>query len=105
MEPLSDSQLRDLLRQWEAPEAPAHLERRIFEKPPQRAWHRWLLAGSIRVPVPALVLLLLVVTALVYVVPRGRQASPAFVREVSLSDFRPVTELKPRIIRSVHAND
>jgi hypothetical protein len=100
MEPLNDNELRDLLRQWEAPAAPPHLERRIFGEPQKQPWYRWMLTGSIRVPVPVFaVLLLLVVSALAYFLPRTRQAQPAFAPEVRFSDFQPVAELKPRIIR------
>lgn len=99
MEPLNDNELRDLLRLWEAPAAPPHLERRIFgglRKPP---WYLWLLTGWIRVPVPALVLLLAMLSALTYFLPRNRQALPVSTHEVRLSDFQPVAELNPRIIR------
>jgi fatty acid desaturase len=99
MEPLNDNELRDLLRQWEAPAAPQHLERRIFGEPRKQPWYRWLLTGSIRVPVPVFALLLVVWSALTYVLPRARQTSSAFAREVRMSDFQPVAELKPRIIR------
>ncbi|MEX2264305.1 MAG: hypothetical protein WD696_20290 [Bryobacteraceae bacterium] len=101
MEPLNDNELRDLLRQWDAPAAPAHLERQIFGEPRKQRW-RWLLTGSIRVPVPVFALLLLVLSALMYVLPRSRRAPPAFAHEVSLSDFQPVAELKPRIIRRAY---
>ena len=102
MEPLNDNELRDLLRQWEAPAAPPHLERRIFRRPREQPWYRWLLTGSIRVPVPALVLLVVMLSVLMYVLPRNRQALPVSAREVRLSDFQPVSELKPRIIRRTY---
>ena len=105
MEPLNDNELLDLLRQWEAPAAPPHLERRIFGEPRKQPWHHWLLTGSIRIPVPVFVLLLLVLSALSYVLPRGRRAPPAVMREVSLSDFQPVAEMKPRIIRRAYENN
>lgn len=105
MEPLNDNELRHLLRQWEAPAAPPHLERRIFRGLPKRPWYRWLLTGSVRVPVPALILLLVILAALTYVLPRNRQALPVSGREVRLSDFQPVSELKPRIIRGVYENN
>jgi hypothetical protein len=100
MEPLNDNELRDLLRQWEAPAAPVHLEHRIFGAP-TTPW-RWLLTGSIRVPVPAFVLLLLVFSALTYVLHRSRQITSAPVQEVRLSDFQPVAELKPRVIKRAY---
>lgn len=105
MEPLNDNELRDLLRQWEAPAAPPHLERRIFGEPGKQPWHRWLLTGSIRIPVPVFVLLLAVLSALTYLAPHKRQVAPAPTREVRLSDFQPVAELKPRIIRRAYEND
>jgi len=105
MQPLNDNELRDLLRQWEAPAAPPYLERRIFGEPRKKAWRRWLLTGSIRVPVPVFALLLVVLSAMTWVLPRRRQAPPALVRPVSLSDFQPVAELKPRIIRRVYENN
>jgi hypothetical protein len=98
MEPLNDDEMRDLLRQWEVPPAPPHLEARIFGRP-REPWFRWLLTGSVRVPVPALLLLVAVLSALTYLLPRERQAaSPAYMQEVSFSDFQPVAELKPRIV-------
>jgi hypothetical protein len=51
MEPLNDDELKHALRQWKAPDAPASLERRVLGQEP---WWRWLLTGSVRVPVPAL---------------------------------------------------
>ncbi len=105
MEPLNENELHDLLHQWEAPAAPPHLERRIFGEPLKQPRYRWLLTGSIRLPVPVFVLLLLVLSALTYVLPRGRRPPPAAVPEVRLSDFQPVAELKPRIIRRAYENN
>ncbi len=99
MEPLNDSELHDLLRQWDAPAAPPHLERRIFGGPRKRPWYSWLLTGSVRVPVPALVLLLVILGALTYVL------RPVSTHEVRLSDFQPVSELKPKIIRGIYENN
>ena len=52
---MDDQELNRLLREWRAPDAPADL------RPPRaRPWWRWLLSGTIRVPVPvALTALLL----------------------------------------------
>jgi hypothetical protein len=36
MQPLNENELRDLLRNWELPEAPPHIERRLFDGPPKR---------------------------------------------------------------------
>ncbi len=105
MEPLNDNELHDLLHQWKAAAAPPHLERRIFGELRKQPWYRWLLTGSIRLPVPVFVLLLLVLSTLSYVLPRARRAPPAVLREVRLSDFQPVAELKPRIIRRAYENN
>ena len=92
MEPLNENDLHDLLRRWEAPPAPPALERRIFGEQP---WYRWLLRGSIRIPVPAVALLLLMLwSAWTFLSP----ASPPVPRELSFSDFQPVKELKPRVV-------
>jgi hypothetical protein len=50
--PLNDDELKQALRQWQAPNAPASLERRVL---PQDPWWRWLLTGTVRIPVPALI--------------------------------------------------
>jgi hypothetical protein len=102
MEPLNDNELCDLLRQWEAPEAPAYLEQRIFNEPRKQPWYGWLLNGSIRVPVPVLVLVVVVLAALTFLPRRTWQAPAGFTGEVTLSDFQPVAELKPRIIRRAY---
>lgn len=51
---MDDRDLNQLLREWKAPDAPAHLRR-----PRERSWLRWLLTGTIRVPVPVAVAALL----------------------------------------------
>jgi hypothetical protein len=61
MEPLSDRELKDLLRRWEAPAAPASL-RIPVGRPHQSLW-RWLWVGRIHVPVPVGAGLLLAVVA------------------------------------------
>jgi quercetin dioxygenase-like cupin family protein len=45
---MDDRELNHLLREWRAPDAPVHL------RAPRRqgSWLRWLLTGTIRVPVP-----------------------------------------------------
>ena len=50
MEPLDDEELSELLRQWTAPPAPASLGRRIRSR--RVPWWRWLLTGTVRIPVP-----------------------------------------------------
>jgi hypothetical protein len=90
MEPLNDEELKEILREWPAPPAPAHLEARIFAAP---AWWRWLLTGSIRIPVPALALALLALAAVFFF---NRKPAPP----TGLADFQPVKQLNVRVIRS-----
>jgi quercetin dioxygenase-like cupin family protein len=46
---MDDQELNRLLREWTAPDAPPDLRPR----PVRGAWLRWLVTGTIRVPVPA----------------------------------------------------
>jgi hypothetical protein len=49
-----NDRLRELLKDWNAPEAPPSLEQRVLSLPTRatQTWWRFLLSGSIRVPVP-----------------------------------------------------
>jgi hypothetical protein len=61
MEP-NDPQLRDLLREWQAPAISPAVEERILRPP--RVWSSFLLHGYIRVPLPvAYCLLVLLIFA------------------------------------------
>jgi hypothetical protein len=93
MEPLNDDQLNEFLREWKAPGAPDYLEARIFQRP---AWWKWLLTGSIRVPVPAVLGLLIVLAGIVWAMHKPAAANNG------IADFQPVKELKPRVIRSTY---
>ena len=92
MEPLNDPELDALLRQWQAPPAPDSLGRKI--RTAQRgSWWQWLLTGSIRIPVPFVLVLATVLLVIVAVnFPRAQHADR--------SEFQPVKRLEPRIIRS-----
>ncbi len=95
MEPLNDDELKQALQQWRAPNAPASLERRVL---PREPWWRWLLTGSVRIPVPAAIAVAVLLAA-VYVV-RNRDASvPPAKPTVSLSDFQPVETVDVKIVR------
>ena len=61
MEPKPDSELRDLLREWKAPDVSPLLEARVLAA--RRAWWDPLLRGYIRVPVPLACCLLLLILA------------------------------------------
>lgn len=90
--------LRHLLDEWQAPPAPATLERRVF---PRRSLWDWLLAGQIRVPVPVALALLVALLTATYFYSR-RPPAPAVASGPAASnsaDFEPVKEIKLRIIR------
>jgi hypothetical protein len=97
MEPLNDEELNKMLRQWQAPAAPPSLQARVLGV--RQPWWRWLLTGSIRIPVPlgfAAAVLIVWILSLTWGPPRPS------VQEVTASNFQPVKELKPRIIRRVY---
>lgn len=95
MEPTDDPKLSELLREWQAPDAPPSLDARVLGK--RERWWSFLLTGSIRVPVPvgvAIAAILLVMAAALF---RQRPAAPV-ASPVSLVDFRPVEDLNVRVI-------
>lgn len=61
MEPENDFELRRLLREWKAPDAPPSLASRVLAR--RGAWRRVLLHGYIRVPVPVACCLAVVMIA------------------------------------------
>jgi len=92
MEPLDENELKRLLRQWEAPQAPRTLKQRVL--PQQRPRWNWLLRGTVRVPVPVAIAIALVVGLWGLWVYHSRPAGPpqAAVQPgtVSLIDIKPV---------------
>lgn len=58
MELRDDPELREVLREWKAPEVPAGLESRVLRD--HRPWWAVLVHGYIRVPVPVACCLLIV---------------------------------------------
>jgi hypothetical protein len=100
MEPLDEDELNQLLRKWEAPEAPPTLRPRVF--PARRSWWSWWWTGTIRVPVPAAIAAALLIALWIHY---SRPANPARVGEpgsVSLADFRPVPQLEPVLVGGGH---
>jgi hypothetical protein len=97
VEPIDDAKLRELLREWQISGAPSSLDDRVLG--PRKRWWSFLLTGSIRIPVPALVAivaaLLVMAAALLYRRPEPPQAAAS----VNLADFRPVKNLNYRVIR------
>jgi hypothetical protein len=127
---LSDPELHALLRAWTSPDPPNHLRTAIFgEERPLPWWSLW--TQSIRVPVPAVALLVLFIGMALWKWPARivvrdspprlevrtvRVEVPVLKKEVLTrvvyrdrpaptpnegNELRPVTELKPRIIRSL----
>jgi hypothetical protein len=105
MEPLDDHELNRLLREWRAPNAPSHLR---APRRPAQAWWRWLVTGTIRIPVPV-GLAAAVALVLAWIYTDGRTSSqPAIAQPpvieqpvVSLADFRPVDEVELRVVGDV----
>jgi hypothetical protein len=93
--PLNDDELKQALQKWRAPNAPASLERKVLGREP---WWRWLLSGSVRIPVPALIAAAVVLIALY--AGRGRvENDPPEVPTVSLADFQPVSTVEVKVVR------
>jgi hypothetical protein len=119
---LQDRELDGLLQQWRAPQAPARLRQAVFPMPSRPWWFRvW--TASIRVPLPVACALLLALALGVSLWPRPLPAPRTVIKaervEVpviqervvtrtvyldrkaeSPQAWRPVTELRPRVIRS-----
>jgi hypothetical protein len=107
MEPTNDPKLSELLREWQVPNAPSSLDRRVFDlrgADSTKSWWRFLLTGSVRIPVPVglaiAVLLLAMASALIV---RRQPTAPAPL-SVSLVEFRPVKDVNVRVIRGDEAN-
>jgi hypothetical protein len=106
MEPSDDRELEDdreldkLLQQWQAPGAPPSLRAKVL---PRSHWWQWLATGTIRVPVPVGIALLLAVAAFSYffrthLSTTGQPTAVQPAKSVSLADFQPVKQLEPRVI-------
>ncbi|MBV9265820.1 MAG: hypothetical protein JO061_06600, partial [Acidobacteriaceae bacterium] len=97
MEPLNDRELDELLSRWQAPSAPGTLERRLTQAC-LTPWWRWLLTGTVRVPVPLTLLSIAAFIAMFAIaIYRGPQNHG---RTASVGEFRPVKEVQVQIIRS-----
>ncbi len=99
MGPTDDPQLRKLLREWKVEDAPASLDRRVLGV--RKPWWRFLISGSLRVPVPVAVACAAALLAMgAALVPKREAPPPPAASAISLADFRPVQEAQARIIRS-----
>src|SRR5262245_51828938 len=98
MEPMDDKELGQLLQQWKAPETPSSLARRFL--PAKTSGWRWLLNGSIRIPVPLGVAALVVLAVWMYLgrKPAAEPIAQPAPESITLADFQPVHQLEPRIL-------
>jgi hypothetical protein len=109
MEPFDEQELTDreldaVLARWQAPAAPPGLRRALFPEKAVPWWRR-----SIRVPLPvaAAAAILLAAGVWRWVNPNERVITNVFTRQhtaeaLTFKEFRPVTELRPRVIRRNH---
>ncbi len=91
---MTDDELRSKLGAWQAPPAPETLRARVF--PRRRSPFQWLLSGEIRVPVP---IALAALCLLIFIGYRAMRPAAG-----SLSDFKQVEQLQPRIVRTSYEN-
>lgn len=96
MNPFDERELSRMLREWKAPGAPPTLRDRVMGG--REAWWRWLLTGTIRIPVPVGVAAVLLLSA--WMLLSGSDATPpaAEAPSVSLADFQPVAEFEPVVV-------
>jgi hypothetical protein len=116
-EKLTDRELDGMLREWRSAPVPAGLRAAVFPQGTQRWWRR-----SIRIPIPLAACAVIVLAAGAWraAVPK-RIEVPVVVEHVetrvvyqnrapggeslTFGNLRPVAELRPRIIRSGHAEN
>jgi hypothetical protein len=115
MEPLNDKELSQILEQWKAPGAPPNLEMPRQREPKAarsayegwwsfslpRTTHSlcaWFVTGSIRIPVPVGVAILIALLLWVYSREAAKPVATPAAKPVSLTDFQPVKQLQPRVI-------
>ena len=103
MPPLNDDDLRKILQQWKAPDAPPSLQSRLRANS-RVPWWQWLLWGKVQVPVPVGALAVILV-AVLSVFAFQEAPEPATDPVLEISDFQLADDLNPRIIRSSYEND
>lgn len=115
MEPFEDDKLTEaeldaMLPAWDTPDPPVWLRSAVFPKG-RRRWWQTLWGASVRIPLPAAVCLLILAVLLVLwrVTPqtiyRDRVIPMTSASSADTGIMRPVTVLKPRIIRSSHVQN
>jgi hypothetical protein len=102
MEPGNDPRLKRLLHEWQVPNAPDALERRVFGQ--RRPWRRILMSSHVRIPLPvALAFSVALIWLAVLVVLDRRSTSEPFGTAYDLRGFQPVNSVSVRIERSSDA--
>ncbi len=107
---LNDRELDAMLPAWKAPKAPAHLRTAVFPAAPMPWWQRvWTV--SIRIPLPVACGMAIVLALLIWrwstpvTVYRDRVMPALQSTEADAGMLRPVTEFRPRVIRSGDAQN
>ena len=88
---MNDEELRSLLREWEAPPAPATLRKRVL---PQRR-SSWFEGRRLALSL-ALASSVVFIFSSLWILRHRTPGHPA-----TLSDFEQVSEFQPRIVRSI----
>jgi hypothetical protein len=86
-----------MLREWQAPDAPPSLDAKVLGARRQSSWWKWMLTGSIRIPVPVGILAAI---AIAWILFQVRVPPKPSVPEGTYANFQPVQELKPVILRN-----
>jgi hypothetical protein len=97
-ESFDDNELNAMLQEWKAPPPSANLRGAMF---PQIPWWRRALAAEIRIPIPLAVAALLLLFAGIWLF-QPAPSPPSSTQLVTFRELRPVSELKPRIIRRTY---
>jgi hypothetical protein len=106
MEPTNDPRLSELLREWNLQGAPPSLDARVAAF--QKQWWSFLLAGSIRVPVPVGVVVVVILLLMAGALMRRQAVSTPSIgpaaQSIDLVNFRPVNDVNVRVIRGHEPN-
>jgi hypothetical protein len=104
---MDDDSLRNLLREWKAPDPPAALDARVNSAyrsaypVPARRWNFW--SANVSLPVPVFAALLLIVVALAVQFRSEPPATPngahEFVTQVDGEGFLPLPNGAARVVR------
>ena len=102
MEHDNDPQLKRLLHEWRAPDAPDTLDARVLGRP--KPWWRSLISLRVRVPLPVAIAfsVVLVWFAVLTAVDRAKRVEQAGTVD-DLRGFQPVNSINVRIERSSDA--